>query len=243
MTIHHTTCALICCRGGSVGIPRKNIKVFSGKPLLGWILEAAEHAAVFDDVILSTDDEEIASVGRQFVAKVPFLRPEKLAQDDSDQFEAHRHAFEILGISDETHRICNLANNPFINSELIQQGYTLAVENEFSRIVLDAIQVDSDFAYFRQCFNDDGILRLNFAQAFKDSSINRQAIAPLFTTINNMRWAKPSILSNFKVYKAEIIRNGIDPVWLPKTRKFDLDDSEDWLIAETVFKQLDYANL
>ena len=77
----------VCARGGSKGIPGKNIKEFCGKPLLGWILEAAKEAKVFDDIILSTDSEEIAEVGRSYGATVPGLRPAALATDDSDVFD------------------------------------------------------------------------------------------------------------------------------------------------------------
>ena len=89
---------LICCRGGSKGIPEKNIKEFCGKPLLGWTLEHAQKANVFDEIILSTDSQEIATVAEKYGAKVPGLRPDHLATDESDVFDTHELVFNQLNI-------------------------------------------------------------------------------------------------------------------------------------------------
>ncbi len=235
----HKVIGLICCRGGSKGIPGKNIKPFAGRPLLAWILDAARKAAVFDEVILSTDDEAIAAVGREHGARVPGLRPAELARDTSDQFDTHKYIFELLGVTDETHRVCILNNNPFIDSGLIRAGYELAESVEFARVVLDSVRVGGDFLYFRQSYEDEGVLRLCFPRVLMESQINRQSSGPTYVTINNVRWAKPSALTSYDAYKRAVVRHGVAPVWLPKTRNFDLDDLEDWEIAEAVFKALD----
>lgn len=229
--------ALICCRGGSKGIPGKNIKDFAGKPLLGWILEAAREADVFDDIILSTDSEEIAQVGQAYGATIPELRPAHLAEDGSDQFDTHKYIFELLNIHDETYRICNLNNNPFINAELIKQGYEAAIQNDFDYIVLDSVRVEGDYVHYRQCFQFDNRLYLHFPKAMLDSGINRQGIAPTYTSINNTRWGKPSVLDSYDHLKREIVFNGFIPIWLPKLRNFDLDTLEEWQIAELIFKE------
>ena len=75
--------ALIPARGGSKGIPRKNIRNFAGYPLVAWSIAAAIQASCVTRIILSTDDEEIAAVGREYDAETPFLRPSKLAQDQT----------------------------------------------------------------------------------------------------------------------------------------------------------------
>ena len=73
--------AIIPARGGSKRIPRKNIKEFCGKPMIAWSIEAAQKSGVFDRIIVSTDDEEIAEVARKYGAEVPFMRPEELSND------------------------------------------------------------------------------------------------------------------------------------------------------------------
>jgi CMP-N-acetylneuraminic acid synthetase len=88
--------AIIPARGGSKGIPRKNVKPLAGKPLIGWTIEAALQAQGIDRLIVSTEDEEIASVAKQFGAEVPFMRPLALAQDDTPGIAPVLHAIERL---------------------------------------------------------------------------------------------------------------------------------------------------
>jgi pseudaminic acid cytidylyltransferase len=234
--------ALICCRGGSKGIPEKNTKAFAGKPLLGWILEAAKEAGVFDEIILSTDSNEIAKIGQSYGVTIPGLRPAHLAQDKSDQFDTHKYIFELLNITDETHRVCNLTNNPFIDAKIIEDGYKASISVDFEHVVLDSVKVDGDYVCYRQCFQRDKMLHFSYPESMLDSGINRQAISPVFTSINNTRWAKPSVLASYENYKANIVSNGFIPIWLPKIRNFDLDDFEDWIIAESVFKAIVQVN-
>ncbi len=88
--------ALIPARGGSKGIPRKNIRSFAGYPLIAWSIAAAKQSELVTRVILSTDDEEIASVARQYGAETPFLRPEELAQDKTTDLPVFEHTLRWL---------------------------------------------------------------------------------------------------------------------------------------------------
>ena len=86
----------IFARGGSKGLPGKNVKPLCGKPLIGWALEAAKAVPQIDRVFVSTDDAEIARVARTFGAEVPFMRPPELARDDAPEWLAWRHAIQTL---------------------------------------------------------------------------------------------------------------------------------------------------
>ena len=88
---------LITARGGSKGIPRKNIRELAGHPLIAWTIEASRRSLSLSRVIVSTDDEEIAAVARTWGAEVPFVRPAKLASDDASHICVVRHAVEWLG--------------------------------------------------------------------------------------------------------------------------------------------------
>ena len=88
--------ALIPARGGSKGIPRKNIKLFNSKPLIFWSIKLAIESDFIDRVIVSTDDEEIAEVAKSLTAEVPFMRPKELAQDDSPGIDPVIHAINNL---------------------------------------------------------------------------------------------------------------------------------------------------
>jgi N-acylneuraminate cytidylyltransferase len=84
--------AVIPARGGSKRIPRKNIKVFHGKPMIAWSIETAKLSGLFDQIIVSTDDSEISEVAKQWGAEVPFVRPASLSGDHAGTTEVIAHA-------------------------------------------------------------------------------------------------------------------------------------------------------
>ena len=90
------TIAFIFARGGSKGLPGKNIRLFGGKPLIAWSIQHAQAVKRISRVIVSTDSQEIAAVALQYGAEAPFIRPAKLAQDDSPEWLAWRHALNYL---------------------------------------------------------------------------------------------------------------------------------------------------
>lgn len=88
--------AFIFARGGSKGLPGKNIRLLGGKPLIAWSIEHALSVKRIERVIISTDSKEIAAVAKQYGAEVPFMRPAELAQDNSPEWLAWRHALDYL---------------------------------------------------------------------------------------------------------------------------------------------------
>ncbi|HNK64164.1 MAG TPA: acylneuraminate cytidylyltransferase family protein, partial [Anaerolineales bacterium] len=95
--------AIIPARGGSKGIPRKNIRNFAGYPLLAWSIAAAKRSELVTRIIVSTDDEEIAAVAREWGAETPFLRPAELAQDKSTDLPLFEHALHWLHENENYH--------------------------------------------------------------------------------------------------------------------------------------------
>jgi CMP-N-acetylneuraminic acid synthetase len=89
--------AVIPARGGSKQVPRKNLKLLGGKPLIAWSIEAARASTELDRCIVSTDDDEIADVARQYGADVPFMRPAEFAQDNTPDLPVFQHAIAWLG--------------------------------------------------------------------------------------------------------------------------------------------------
>ena len=108
--------ALITARGGSKGIPRKNIKLLAGKPLIAWTIQAAVESSIFDRIIVSTDDGNIAQICSEFGAEVPFMRPDKLAKDDSPHIEAVVHV-------DGTGRVQTVSKKLYNNFYLIIKSF------------------------------------------------------------------------------------------------------------------------
>jgi N-acylneuraminate cytidylyltransferase/CMP-N,N'-diacetyllegionaminic acid synthase len=87
----------ICARGGSKGVPRKNLRSLGGKPLIAHTIQCAQACSALERIVVSTDDQQIAEVARQYGAEVPFIRPAHLAQDDSSKWPVFQHLVQTLG--------------------------------------------------------------------------------------------------------------------------------------------------
>ena len=117
--------AIIPARGGSKRIPRKNLKSFAGKPIIAYSIEAAAASGLFDSIVVSTDDLEIADVARSYGAEVPFLRPETLSDDHTGTTPVVKHAIEWF-IEHKTAvscACCIYATAPFIQPAHLVEGY------------------------------------------------------------------------------------------------------------------------
>src|SRR5690554_2569137 len=117
--------AIIPARGGSKRIPRKNIREFCGKPMIAWSIEAAQESGSFDRIIVSTDDEEIATVAERWGAEIPFTRPANLADDFTDTIPVIAHAIETLaeGGMHFSAVCCLYATAPFVQAEHLRRGH------------------------------------------------------------------------------------------------------------------------
>jgi CMP-N,N'-diacetyllegionaminic acid synthase len=91
-----TILAIVPARGGSKGVPRKNIRLLAGKPLIAWTIDEAKKSRYIDRLILSSEDDEIIEVAREFGCEIPFKRPDELAQDDTPGIESVIHAINTL---------------------------------------------------------------------------------------------------------------------------------------------------
>jgi pseudaminic acid cytidylyltransferase len=117
--------AVIPARGGSKRIPRKNIRMFCGKPIIAYSIAAAQQTGLFDQVVVSTDDEEIASVAREFGATTPFIRPTEIADDFTGTNAVVKHAVAWFNAqsNDVTHACCLYATAPLVQANFITEGY------------------------------------------------------------------------------------------------------------------------
>ena len=96
MISSYSVLALIPARGGSKGVPRKNVRDLAGRPMIAWTIEAAHGSRYVDRIVLSSDDEEIIKTARQHGCDVPFVRPPELATDEADSLSVVRHALSML---------------------------------------------------------------------------------------------------------------------------------------------------
>lgn len=128
---------IIPARGGSKRIPRKNVKPFLGKPMLSYPIEVALETGLFDEVMVSTDDEEIAKIAKQYGAKVPFMRSAETASDFATLADVLREVlnnYQNDGIVFDN-MCCILATSPMLRSEDISNGYKALLTTNFSSII------------------------------------------------------------------------------------------------------------
>lgn len=128
--------AIIPARGGSKRIPRKNTKLFLGKPIITYSIEAAVNAKIFDEVMVSTDDTEIAKIAQQCGAQVPFLRSEKNADDFATTMDVIHEVVEQYKAQGKTFDFvcCIYPTAPLINVEDLLKGYQLIQEKDFETV-------------------------------------------------------------------------------------------------------------
>jgi pseudaminic acid cytidylyltransferase len=221
--------AVIPARGGSKRIPQKNVKAFCGKPMIAWTIEAAREAGCFDRIIVSTDDEEIAGVARQWGAETPFVRPAELSDDYVGTIPVTRHAVEYLVESGQTPQAvcCLYATAPLMIPSDILRGLEL----------LNTTECDYAFSVTNYAFpiqravriKEDGRVEMFWPENFHTRS---QDLVEAFQDAGQFYWGRPEA---WLAERAVFLANSV-PIVLPRHRVQDIDTPEDWLRAELLFK-------
>lgn len=226
-----TRIAIIPARGGSKRIPRKNIKLFCAKPMIAWSIEAALQSGCFDQVIVSTDDREIAEVARQYGATVPFMRPAELSDDHTGTVPVIQHAIEWVNAQGQPveQACCLYATAPFVSAEDINRGLD----------ILDATQSDYAFSVTSYAFPIQRAIRLNDegrVQMFNPEyfNIRSQDLEEAFHDAGQFYWGTADAWLQGRM----IFGTGSVPVPLPRHRVQDIDTPEDWVRAEWLFKAM-----
>jgi CMP-N-acetylneuraminic acid synthetase len=223
---------LIPARGGSKGVPRKNIKLLCGRPLLGYTAESALGSKRLSRVILSTDDEEIAAVGRACGLEVPFLRPAELAQDSTPTLPVAQHAVRMLEeAGDHFDALCLLQpTNPLRRSEDIDACIEL-LETSNADAVATILPVPAEYnphwVYFQ---GERGLLRLSTGE---DTPIpRRQSLPPAFHREGSVYVVRRNVLmEGNSFYGSRFAGYLLDPA-----QSANIDTPEDWQQAERLIR-------
>ena len=224
---------LIPARGGSKGVARKNVRLLGGKPLVQWTIDAALGARALASVVVSTEDEEIASIGRRLGASVPFLRPMELAADDTPTLPVVQHAVHALEErGDRFDAICLLQpTNPFRTSLEIDTCVELLASSD-ADAVLTIRQVPPEYnphwVYFRE---RDGSLRLSTGEA--QPVARRQLLPAAFHREGSVYVTRRDIVVGGSLYGSRVI--GYE-ILRPNT--INIDTPQDWLRAEAMIQEL-----
>jgi pseudaminic acid cytidylyltransferase len=224
--------AIIPARGGSKRIPRKNIKVFGGQPIINWTISTAIESGCFDRVLVSTDDEEIAAIASGSGAEVPFMRPPDLSTDHVSTQAVVAHAINWLCEKDcyQPIEICCLyATAPFIRVQDLQLGLSLLREQRGGYV----FPVTS-FPYPIQ-----RALRLNHDRSCemfdtKYAQYRSQDVDEAYHDAGQFYWA----LKETWLSREQIFSKNSRPIVIPRRYVQDIDTPEDWDIAELMGKVL-----
>ena len=226
--------AMIPARGGSKRIPRKNIRLFAGKPAIAHAIDAAKEANVFDLIIVSTDDAEIAKVATKYGAEVPFMRPDTISGDHATTLDVIKHTLEWAETAghDVEALCCIYPVNPFLEAADLKQAYqTLTQEGagycfpvvEFPSAIQRALKLRHDGRL--EMFNPDL------------SQTRTQDLEPAYHDVGQFYWGRPEVFKKM----VPIFSDQAVPLRIPSWRAVDIDTEEDWQRAELIYKAL-YAN-
>jgi len=229
---------LIPARGGSKGIPRKNLKPFCGKPLLAWTLEAAQASGVCRRIILSTDDPEIAEVGRAYGAETPFLRPGDLADDRTPTAPVIRHAVEWLKEHEGWMPDAVMVLEPTAPAR--QPVHLREAARLFQRHDVESVVSVSKAPHhyvpqkLLQLRGDGTVTGIDGTAIRR--MVHRRQDLPTYYAFNGLLFAcKPQLL-----FQEPPTLWGKHVMAYVMDRKYslDLDDPEDWAVAESRFQRL-----
>lgn len=222
--------AIIPARGGSKRIPKKNIKDFFGEPLISYTIKTAINSNLFEKVIVSTDDKEIAKIAQQYGAKVPFLRPEELSGDFIGTTEVVSHVLKTLEEEGETYDyLCTL----YATAPLLQEKYLIEAFDKLKNSdATNAFSVTSMPFPIQRCFK---ITLDNRCEMFDKSKylVRSQDLEEAYQDAGQFYWTKLSKISDEIMFGKDSI-----PVVLPRYLVQDIDTLEDWESAEVMYEVL-----
>ena len=217
--------AMIPARGGSKRIPKKNIKNFRGKPIIAWSINAAIESKCFDQVLVSTDSNEIASIAKDYGASVPFLRPKNLSDDFSTTLEVVIHCLNWLESRNMNPEqfCCLYATAPFVKSQDFKKAFKLLDKKKGDQFIYSATNFPTPIQRALK-IDKKGISSMFFPEFFESRS---QDLEKSFHDTGQFYLASPKV---WKTKKNHF--EGGFPIVIPNWRAQDIDTIQDWLKAE-----------
>jgi N-acylneuraminate cytidylyltransferase len=217
--------AVIPARGGSKRIPRKNIKDFCGKPMIAWSIEAAKASGLFEHIIVSTDDAEIAAVAKQWGAEVPFVRPAELSNDHAGTTEVIAHATQWALDQDFNVKAvcCIYATAPFVQVDDLKRGLEALESGDWAYAFTVTNYAAPIFRSFKR--TAEGGIEMFFPEHFSTRS---QDLPAALHDAGQFYWGRPSAWLEGK----DAFGPQSFPVIIPHWRIQDIDSPDDWHRAE-----------
>lgn len=223
--------ATLCARGGSVGLPGKNIKSLHGKPLICYSIEQAQACNFINEIYVSTDDHEIAAIAQQAGAKVPFIRPAELAQNDTSKLVVIQHLIEKIELNPKVDIVIDLdITSPLRQVQDIHNCYEMLIQDNDIDLVITGYRSNKN-PYFNMVeYDNEGYVNLS-----KNSihSVTSRQNAPDVYAMN----------ASIYVWQRYALANGL---WgnkkiklyeMPQERSIDIDTPLDWKLVEILMSE------
>jgi CMP-N,N'-diacetyllegionaminic acid synthase len=221
--------ATICCRGGSKGVPGKNIRDLKGKPLIAYTIASAKNTSLIDDLIISTDDERIADVAKQYGALVPFMRPADLASDTASKWPVFIHAvetYEQLTGKTVDYLVDLDVTVPLKNAQDINGAIELALNDTSVDVVITGYEPERNPYFNMMEVNKDGYAEI--VKKGKRPIVRRQDAPQVYSLTPAAYVVKKSALYEFEHWSKAKCK--IYPI--PRERAVDIDTEIDFRIVE-----------
>jgi len=228
--------AVIPARGGSKRIPRKNIKLFGGLPMVAWSIRAAHQSRCFDRIIVSTDDAEISEIALFHGAEVPFVRPAELSDDYTGTVPVVAHAIQwhITRRIFPTQVCCIYATAPFLRASDLCEGLKILRESNADY----ALSVTNYAFPIQRAVRITPNNRVNMFQP-EHYQTRSQDLEDAWHDAGQFYWGR----TDAWLAEKPLLGPGSVPVALPRYRVQDIDTPEDWKRAELMFRALDQSEI
>ncbi len=234
-----TILGIITARGGSKGIPRKNIKDLYGKPLIAYTIDAAKTSGVFSRVIISTDDEEIAGVTKQYGAEVPFIRPSELAQDTTPHLPVLQHAVSWMREHENfvpDYVMILQPTSPMRQAFHIKEAAELLEKTNADSVVsVSAIPAHYN-PHWQFEIDPDNRMKIFTGEPFAKIVKRRQELPKTYTRNGAIYIFKTELL--FRP-DPTFYGNDVRAYVMDEKYNINIDGPEDWVMAEKVIKSLE----
>lgn len=226
-----TVLGIIPARGGSKGLPGKNLRLLGGKPLIVWSIEAGTKSRYIDELVISTDSEEIAAVAKRTGATVPFIRPNELATDDASSVDVVLHALDWYAASGRAFDLVALIEptSPLRTSKDIDDALEVLLQSSGDSIV-SICRTENTHPSFMVERDDEGCLRYVVDQ--RSHHIRRQDLSPVFFFEGTIYISEAKALRATKSFYQE---NTVG-FEVPKWKSLEVDDMDDLIMVEAIMK-------
>ena len=223
--------AVIPARGGSKRIPKKNIRDFLGKPIIAYSIEVAINSGLFDEVIVSTDDEEIAAVANKYGANTPFVRPSELADDFTGTNDVVKHSIQWFKEHNYSidYACCIYATAPFLKYEYLMEGFESLVHSKRS-FAFSVTSYEFPIQRAIKITEDESVEAIFPENIYRRS----QDLTEAYHDAAQFYWGKSDAFLN----EEKLFSSASVAVRIPRYLVQDIDTLDDWRRAELMYKGL-----